>query len=140
MPPTHRGIDWPTSSFAPACDGVLWWRYLAGLQSEGAWRLDRTGARRSSRLPGARAPDGAAREEELLAVGREVDLVAAADGERRRVEGAGGEVASRSAERHIKDVAARRFLPCLPVPVEEASDRPRLRRPGPLGSRLVLDA
>ncbi len=79
-------------------------------------------------------------EDQLLAIGRDVVLIAATDGEGRSIELAGCEIASIAGERHIEDVAPRRPLPRLPVAIQQAGDDPRFRRLARLGRALVLDA
>ena len=81
------------------------------------------------------------REDELFAVRRDVEFVAASDRERRRVERAWREVArSPAVQRHINNVAARRLLPRFPVAIEQPGQHARFRRRAPRGGRLVLDA
>src|SRR5437867_11551306 len=89
---------------------------------------------------------GVAGIDELLAIRRNIKLVAAADGERRRIEGARRQIARRAAaERHINDMGARRLLPRFPVAEEEISDHSRLRWPlfrrgGPVFDACRIDA
>ena len=78
---------------------------------------------------------------ELLAVGRDLELVAAAKRERRRVVSARGEIARRAAgERNVNDVRPRRLLPRFPMAIEKVGDDASLGRFLLRRSRFVLDA
>ena len=84
---------------------------------------------------------GVLRVRELLAVGRDVEFVAAADGERRRIERARRQIArGASIERHVQDVRARRLLPRFPMAKEEVGNDARFGRPLFGRAGLVLDA
>src|SRR5438034_8942956 len=82
-----------------------------------------------------------ARIDELFAVWRDVELLAAANREWGSVECAGCQIAKRAApELNVDDVRACRVLPRLPVAVEKAGDHARFGRPLLLGFHSALDA